>query len=137
MAFGGGLEDQEDVLNEINMTPLVDVMLVLLIIFIVTMPVLTHSLPLDLPRSEAAPSAQQEEGITLSITADGSLFWNGSPIDPATMEARLRAAASRQPQPEVNIRGDRKVAYERVIEVMATVQRSGLSKLGFLTDPEP
>lgn len=137
MAFGGGLDDQEEVLNEINMTPLVDVMLVLLIIFIVTMPVLTHSLPLDLPRSEAAPGHAKEESITLSIMADGALYWSGAPIDPAAMEARLREAASRQPQPEIYIRGDRQVPYERVIAVMATVQRSGLSKLGFLTDPEP
>ncbi|MNK53165.1 Biopolymer transport protein ExbD [compost metagenome] len=135
MAFGGGLEDQDDVLSEINMTPLVDVMLVLLIIFIVTMPVLTQSVQLDLPRAQSQPTLSKPESVTIAITADGKLHWNGAPLDPETLESRLKTAAAQEPQPEVSIRGDRKVTYEHVITTMAAAQRAGILKLGFVTEP--
>jgi Biopolymer transport protein len=135
MAFGGGLEDQDDVVSEINMTPLVDVMLVLLIIFIVTMPVLTHSVPLDLPRAQSQPTVSKAETVTLSVTANGDVHWDGVAIDRVALASRLREAAAKQPQPEVQIRGDRKVAYEHVIETMAAAQQAGILKLGFITEP--
>lgn len=135
MAFGGGLEDQEEVVSEINMTPLVDVMLVLLIIFIITMPVLTHSVNLDLPRASSEATVLKAETITLSVTADGEVHWNGEKVDLATLESRLRAEASKEPQPEVHLQGDRKVAYEHVAETMAAAQRAGILKLGFITEP--
>lgn len=135
MSFGGGLDDDDDVVSEINMTPLVDVMLVLLIIFIITVPVLTHSVKLDLPRAQNEPNIVKPETITLSVTEDGAIHWNRDLIEEAELEQRLQAAASRVPQPEIHIRGDRTVAYEHVISVMAAAQRAGVLKLGFVTDP--
>lgn len=135
MAFGNGLDADEDMVSEINMTPLVDVMLVLLIIFIITVPVLTHSVKLDLPRADNAPDLIRPESVTLSITADGTIHWNEEAISVAALESRLLASAGRQPQPEVFIRGDREVAYENVVRVMAAVQRAGILKLAFVTEP--
>jgi len=134
MAFGNGFDDDE-VMSEINMTPLVDVMLVLLIIFIITVPVLTHSVKLDLPRAENTPNEIKPETVNLSVTADGQLHWNENAISEEELERRLAAVAQQQPQPEIHIRGDRKVDYEHVIKVMAAAQRAGLHKLGFVTDP--
>lgn len=135
MAFGNGLDADDDMVSEINMTPLVDVMLVLLIIFIITVPVLTHSVRLDLPRADNAPDLIQPESVTLSITADGTIHWNEEVISEAALDSRLLASAGRQPQPEVFIRGDREVAYENVVRVMAAVQRAGIFKLAFVTEP--
>lgn len=135
MAFGGGLEDQDDVVSEINMIPLVDVMLVLLVIFIVTMPVLTHSIDLDLPRAQAQALSVEPETVTISVTADGSLHWDGVAIGKAELDTRLKEAAARAPQPEVHIRGDRRAEYEHVLQAMAAAQQAGISKLGFVTDP--
>jgi biopolymer transport protein ExbD len=133
MAFGAG-QDSDDVVSEINMTPLVDVMLVLLIIFIITVPVLTHSVKLDLPRAKNSATSIKPDTVTLSVSADGSIYWNELPADVNALEARLRAAAAQQPQPEVHIRGDRHVDYEHVVKVMAAAQRAGILKLGFLTE---
>lgn len=135
MAFGNGLDADEDMVSEINITPLVDVMLVLLIIFIITVPVLTHSVRLDLPRADNAPDLVRPESVTLSITADGTIHWNEEAISAAALESRLLASAGRQPQPEVFIRGDREVAYENVVRVMAAVQRAEILKLAFVTEP--
>ncbi|MEJ2629883.1 MAG: biopolymer transporter ExbD [Acidihalobacter sp.] len=135
MAFGNGLDADDDMVSEINMTPLVDVMLVLLIIFIITVPVLTHSVRLDLPRADNAPDLVRPESVTLSITADGAIHWNEEAISAAALESRLLASAGRQPQPEVFIRGDREVAYENVVRVMAAVQHAGILKLAFVIEP--
>jgi len=135
MAFGGGLDDKDDIVSEINMTPLVDVMLVLLIIFIITVPVLTHSVRLDLPRAQNTPNAAQPQAVTISVTADGTVYWNETALDEGTLESMLREAATQTPQPEILIRGDRQVAYENVARIMAAVQRNGILKLGFVTKP--
>jgi biopolymer transport protein ExbD len=135
MAFGGNLNDKDEVVSDINMVPLIDVMLVLLIIFIITVPVLTHSVKLDLPRAENTPNLVRPETVNLSVTTDGGVFWNDERMTDQQLALRLEAAAKTEPQPEVYIRGDRKVEYERVAQVMATVQRSGLLKLGFVTEP--
>jgi biopolymer transport protein ExbD len=135
MAFGSELDDHDDMVSEINMTPLVDVMLVLLIIFIITMPVLTHSVQLDLPRADNTPNLVKPETVNLSVTTDGSIFWNNERVTDEQLAERLAAAAQNQPQPDVFVRGDRKVEYERVLQVMSTVQRSGVLKLGFVTEP--
>ncbi len=135
MAFGAGQDSDDDVVSEINMTPLVDVMLVLLIIFIITVPVLTHSVKLDLPRAQNAPTSVKPDTVTLSVLADGTIHWDELPADAMVLEARLRAAAAQQPQPEIHIRGDRHVDYEHVVKVMATAQRAGILKLGFVTEP--
>lgn len=135
MAFGGELEDSDDVVSEINMTPLVDVMLVLLIIFIITVPVLTHSVKLDLPRAQNELNVVRPETVIISVTTDGAIHWNETVVDDGGLGARLEAAAHQQPQPEIHIRGDRKVAYEFVIKAMAAVQRAGILKLAFVTEP--
>jgi len=135
MAFGGSLNDSGDMVSDINMVPLIDVMLVLLIIFILTVPVLTHSVKLDLPRADNTPQKIEPDTVNLSITEDGTVFWNEDLMDEAHLGQRLAEAAARQPQPEIFIRGDRKVEYEHVAQVMAAVQRAGLLKLGFITDP--
>ena len=135
MAFGGGLDDEPDVMNEINMTPLVDVMLVLLIIFIITVPVLTHSVKVDLPRADNTPNELKPETVNLAVNAEGHIYWNENEVTMEELELRLLTAATQQPQPEVHIRGDKAVAYEHVIKTMAAVQRAGILKLGFVTEP--
>lgn len=135
MAFGGGLDDDTEVMNEINMTPLVDVMLVLLIIFIITVPVLTHSVKVDLPRADNTPNELKPETVNLAVNADGNIYWNETQVTMEELELRLAGEATKQPQPEIHIRGDRSVDYEHVVKTMAAVQRSGILKLGFVTEP--
>jgi len=135
MAFGSGLDNADDMVSDINMVPLIDVMLVLLIIFIITVPVITHSVKLDLPRADNTPNIVKPETVNLSVTTDGSVFWNDEKLDFTQLDLRLQTASSRQPQPEIFIRGDRKVEYENVAKVMAAVQRAGVLKLGFVTEP--
>ena len=135
MAFGT-FDSDDEVMNEINMTPLVDVMLVLLIIFIVTIPVINHAVKIDLPRAINQPNEDKPQNISLSIDADGKVTWNNAPVaDAAELEANIALAAQRQPQPELHLRADRNVRYERVAEVMAAAQRGGLGKIGFITEP--
>lgn len=135
MAFGGDLDDGDDVMSEINMTPLVDVMLVLLIIFIVAIPVLTNAVKLDLPRTAASPDEVKPERVTLSVTVDGTVHWNDVALGEGELQARLGEVAARRPQPEIAVRGDRQVDYEHVIRVMAAAQRAGITRLGFVTEP--
>ena len=135
MAFGTQ-DEADEVMNEINMTPLVDVMLVLLIIFIITVPVMKHSVNVDLPRATNQPEQVKPETLRLSVAADGSYYWNGLAIADAELATRLQAEAIKEPQPELHIRGDKAVRYERVAQVMAAAQRAGLRKIGFVTDPQ-
>jgi|SRR5690554_1561963 len=135
MAFGGGLEEDNEVMSEINMTPLVDVMLVLLIIFIITVPVLTHSVKVDLPRADNTLNDIKPETVNLAVTEQGQIHWNETQVSLEELEQRLSAAAAQQPQPEIHIRGDRAADYEHVMKAMAAVQRAGILKLGFVTDP--
>ena len=134
MAFGTQ-DDTDDVMNEINMTPLVDVMLVLLIIFIITVPVMKHAVNIDLPRATNQPQDARPETIRLSVDAQGSYYWNEARIDDKNLAAQLKAAAARTPQPELHIRGDKDVRYERVAQAMAAAQQAGLRKIGFITEP--
>ena len=137
MSFGGGFDDNNDeVMSEINMTPLVDVMLVLLIIFIITVPVITHSVKVDLPRADNTPNLIKPDTVNLAVDADGTLHWNKSVVSSSELDARLVAASQKEPQPEIHIRGDRKANYEEVLKVMAAVQRAGILKLGFVTEPQ-
>ena len=135
MAFGTQ-DDADEVMNEINMTPLVDVMLVLLIIFIITVPVMKHSVNVDLPRATNQPEQVKPETLRLSVAADGSYYWNGQTIADAELDSRLHEEATKNPQPDLHIRGDKDVRYERVAQVMAAAQRAGLRKIGFVTDPQ-
>ena len=120
---------------EINVVPLVDVMLVLLVIFIITAPLLTHSVKIDLPKASNNPNLTQPDHIELGIREDGTLFWNGEPAERAALPERFRAAASQLPQPELHVRADRLAHYEHVAQVMSMAAKSGLARIGFVTDP--
>ena len=135
MAFGT-TEDIDDVMNEINMTPLVDVMLVLLIIFIITVPVMKHAVNIDLPRVTNHPQDAKPETVRLTVDAQGVYFWNEQRIDDAVLPDLLKAGAAKSPQPDLHIRGDRAVRYERVAEAMAAAQQAGFKKIGFITEPK-
>ena len=127
--------DSDEVMNEINMTPLVDVMLVLLIIFIITVPVMKHSVNVDLPRATNQPEDTKPATVQLGITADGKYSWNGQEIGDEQLETNLQTEAAKEPQPDLHIRGDKEVRYERVAQAMAAAQRAGVKKIGFVTDP--
>ena len=134
MAFGTQ-DDTDEVMNEINMTPLVDVMLVLLIIFIITVPVMKHSVNVDLPQATSQREEVKPETIRLSVDASGAYFLNDKPVSDEALPALLQAEAARQPQPDLHIRGDKAVRYERVAQAMAMAQQAGLRKIGFITEP--
>ena len=132
----GSLSSSDDDFNpEINTTPLVDVMLVLLIIFIITIPVMNHSVKIDLPRATSQPNESKPENINLSIDAEGKVYWNDDIVDPAELNARIAVAAQKTPQPELHLRAERTTQYEKVAQVMAAAQSGGLSKIGFVTEP--
>jgi biopolymer transport protein ExbD len=131
----GTQDDSDQMLSEINMIPFIDVMLVLLIIFIITVPVIKHAVNIDLPRASNQKVVDKPENIRLSVDADGVYFWNEARVDDAAFEQRLAAAAAMDPQPELHIRGDKAVRYERVALAMAAAQRAGVRKIGFITEP--
>lgn len=136
MAFGTQ-DNTDEVMNEINMTPLVDVMLVLLIIFIITVPVMKHSVSVDLPQASVQPEDVKPQTLRLSVQADGSYALDGSAIGDEALEQRLQAAAVQTPPAELHLSGDRNVRYERVAQALATAQRAGVRKIGFVTEPRP
>lgn len=134
MAFGTQ-DDTDEVMNEINMTPLVDVMLVLLIIFMITIPVMKHSVNIELPRASNQPQEAKPQTNRLSVDAQGHYFWNDVAVtDDAQLQQLLVQAAAVKPQPPLHIRGDRAVRYERVAQAMAAAQRAGITQIGFITD---
>ena len=135
MAFGTQ-DDTDEVMNEINMTPLVDVMLVLLIIFIITIPVMKHSVNIELPRASNQPQDAKPQTIRLTVDAEGRYFWNDTAVDDAQLRQLLTDAASKKPQSLLHIRGDRAVRYERVAQAMAAAQRAGMTQIGFITERE-
>jgi biopolymer transport protein ExbD len=134
MSFGTQ-DSTDEVMNEINMTPLVDVMLVLLIIFIITVPVMKHSVNVDLPQASSQREEVKPETLNLSVDASGNYFINESRVSDADLPGLLQAEAARQPQPDLHIRGDKAVRYERVAQAMAMAQQAGLRKIGFITEP--
>ncbi len=137
MAFGGLVNDAGDGDNaEINMIPLIDVMLVLLVIFIITAPLMTHAVKVNLPVAASQPSPDKPETVNLSIKADGSVYWNAEPVDAAAWQARMDLAAQKNPQPEIHIRADGDLAYRNVAQIMSDAARAGLTRLGFVTDPK-
>ncbi|CAG9176194.1 ExbD/TolR family protein [Cupriavidus pinatubonensis] len=136
MAFGTLDGDDDEVMSEINMTPLVDVMLVLLIIFIITIPVINHAVKIDLPRASNTPNESKPQNINVSIDAQGKVYWNQTEVDDTALANNIALAAKQEPQPELHLRADRDVRYERVAEVMAAAQHGGLGKIGFITEPK-
>ena len=138
MAFGG-LEKRQTAapMAEINMTPLIDVMLVLLVIFIITAPLFTHAIRLDLPKVAAAPARQTPQTISLSIDAAGKIYWNGTVLTLEQMRARFVEAGKAAEQPEIQLRAERSTRYEVIAQVMGAAQQAGLERIGFVTDPPP
>ena len=133
----GSLSDSDDDFNpEINTTPLVDVMLVLLIIFIMTIPVMNHAVKIDLPRATNQPDQVKPESISLSIDAAGKVYWNDEIVDRNALQLKIAEAAKKEPQPELHLRAERTTEYEKIAQVMAAAQSGGLGKIGFVTDPE-
>jgi biopolymer transport protein ExbD len=130
----GSAEDDE-VMATINTTPLVDVMLVLLIIFLLTIPVVTHTVPVQLPREKSSPDQTLNQTIHLSVDRSGKIWWDQSPITLSELQQRLNQRAAEKPQPEVQIRGDRNSSYEPVGRIVLACQRAGLGKVGFVTQP--
>ncbi|WP_334190324.1 ExbD/TolR family protein [Noviherbaspirillum sp.] len=138
MAFGGFNDNKHQApMADINVTPMVDVMLVLLVIFIITAPLFTHAIKLDLPDAQSAPAPEKPETISLSIDADGAVFWNNDPVQQQDLAARLALAAQQKPQPEVQLRADKSTRYEVIAQVMSAAQTNGLTKMGFVTDANP
>jgi biopolymer transport protein ExbD len=136
MAMSPFSNDEEDgMMSEINMTPLVDVMLVLLIIFLVTIPAINHAVKIDLPKASSQPADTKPAHVDVAVQADGTILWDDQKVDDAALEARIAQASRLTPQPEIHLRADRKVPYERVADVMSAAQGGGLPKIGFVTEP--
>jgi biopolymer transport protein ExbD len=124
-------------MSEINTTPLVDVMLVLLILFLITIPVITQSVKVDLPKAANIPTQTKPENINIAVDAEGNVFWNTAmvPNQDALLE-RIKQVAVMDPQPEIHVRGDRGTAYEHIGRVIVICQRGGIQKVGFITEPD-
>jgi biopolymer transport protein ExbD len=133
----GGSSDEPSVMASINTTPLVDVMLVLLIIFLITIPVITKTVPVVLPKAVNIPTRTKPENITIAVDKDGNIYWNDKRVaDRSALLGFIKEAAVRKPQPEIHIRGDKDTRYEAIGRVMYAIQRGGVQKVGFLTEPD-
>jgi biopolymer transport protein ExbD len=137
MAFGGFRQEAGAApMAEINMIPLIDVMLVLLVIFIITAPLLTHAVKLDLPKASSQPNLTKPEHIGVAIDGSGQLYWNGERIDRKRFQERVAVAAKQKPQPEIHLRADRATRYQEIAEVMADATNAGMGRIGFVSEPE-
>jgi len=133
----GGSSDEVTMMSSINTTPLVDVMLVLLIIFLITIPVITKTVPVVLPKAVNIPTRTKPENITIAVDKDGNVYWNDKRLaDRSALLGFIKEAAVRKPQPEIHIRGDKDTRYEAIGRVMYAIQRGGVQKVGFLTEPD-
>ena len=128
-------DDGNEALAEINMIPLIDVMLVLLVIFIVTAPLLTHAVKVDLPKASSAPNLTKPDNVQVAIDAASQVYWNGEIVDAGALAARMRDAAALTPPPELHLRAERVTPYEKVALVMSEAARHGLTRIGFVTEP--
>lgn len=128
-------DDGNEALAEINMIPLIDVMLVLLVIFIVTAPLLTHAVKVDLPKASSTPNLTKPDNVQVAIDAAGQVYWNGETVAAEALDGRLRSAAALTPQPELHLRAERTTPYEKVAELMSASARAGLTRIGFVTEP--
>ena len=133
-----GSSDEDEVMGTINTTPLVDVMLVLLIIFLITIPVVTTSIKVDLPKEANVVRETKPENVIISVNKAGQIFLYDTPVkNPSDLLERMKKFAAMKPQPEVQIRGDAQSDFESVGRVMYAVQRAGITKVGFITEPAP
>jgi biopolymer transport protein ExbD len=138
MNIGSSDGDEDEVVSAINTTPLVDVMLVLLIIFLITIPVVKQTVPMTLPKEETMERQSKPENIEISVNKDGDVFWNARLVpDNETLFQKLKTVAVLNPQPEVHIRGDEKARYESIGRVVFACQRAAISKISFVTEPPP
>jgi biopolymer transport protein ExbD len=128
-------DDEPALMSEINTTPLVDVMLVLLVVFMITAPLFTHAVSMDLPQASSQVNPEKPDTITLAIDIDGRVFWNNEPLRDEDVAARLAQSATKRPQPELHLRADRNTRYQKIAQVMAAAQNAGLAKIGFVTEP--
>ncbi len=136
MTVGQGAEEEQDVMAAINTTPLVDVMLVLLIIFLITIPVVIQQVPMELPKERNVPTQTKPENVTISVNKDGDIFWGMEHVkDTKALFEKLKVVAVLQPQPEIHVRADENARYEFVGRVVATCQRASILKIGFITEP--
>ena len=138
MSVGSGSSEGEaKAMSDINTTPLVDVMLVLLIIFLITIPVITKTVPVELPRATNIATQTKPENITIAVDEAGNVYWNNGKVpSPQALLEFVKAAAVQVPQPEIHIRGDRNARFEAVGRVLYTIQRGGVVKVGFITEPD-
>ncbi len=137
MAFGGfNQESSSAPMGEINMVPLIDVMLVLLIVFMITAPLLTHSIKIDLPTAASESTNEKPDTVTLTIDSEGALYWNDQPIDDEALAIRLAEAALAEPQPDLHLRADRDTRYQRLAEIMSQARVAGIRNMGFITTPD-
>jgi len=137
VSTGGGPSGDDKPMSEINTTPLVDVMLVLLIIFLITVPVITQSVKVDLPKAANIATQTKPENINIAVDADGNVYWNTAMVpNPEALLTRLKEVAVMDPQPEIHLRGDRQTKWENVGRVIVLCQRSGIQKVGFITEPD-
>lgn len=127
-------QDDQGLMAEINMTPFVDVMLVLLIIFIVTLPVIQHSVKIELPKASSSSSVQKPQIVQVSIDQNGQIYWENEKVTLTEYGQKAATAAKNEPSPEVNLRADRRVAYEVVAQVLSSSKKMGLTKIGFVTE---
>ncbi|HIC7211812.1 ExbD/TolR family protein [Burkholderia stabilis] len=131
-------DDHDETMSSINTTPLVDVMLVLLIIFLITIPVVSHTVPVTLPKETVQPLQTTPQNVILAVTKDGDVFWDERRVpDAATLVEKLKAVAVQSPQPEVHIRGDLDARYAAIGRVVFACQRAGIAKVDFITEPPP
>ncbi|HCE10836.1 MAG TPA: biopolymer transporter ExbD [Oxalobacteraceae bacterium] len=136
MSIGSPDGDEDEVIAAINTTPLVDVMLVLLIIFLITIPVVTHTIPVKLPSETNQPYKTKPENINIAVNKDGDMFWNEKFVpDTTVLLEKLKTVAVIVPQPELHIRGDQETRYEFIGKVILTAQRAGIAKVAFITEP--
>ncbi|ASL42825.1 MULTISPECIES: ExbD/TolR family protein [Burkholderiaceae] len=135
MAMSVGQDDNDEVISSINTTPLVDVMLVLLIIFLITIPVVTHTVPVQLPKETIQPLQTTPKSIVIAVNKDGDFFWNEKQVDAPTLLARLKTVSVQTPQPEVHVRGDQLTRYEFIGRVITECERAGIAKVSFITEP--
>jgi biopolymer transport protein ExbD len=136
MAFGGFNQDSGAEMVDINIIPLVDIMLVLLVIFIITAPVITHSVKVDLPRASHERHASPPEAVTLSLDAAGALYWDHEPLAAEALPARLEQAVAAQPELELHLRADQHTPYERLALLLTQARAAGVLRIGFITEPE-
>ena len=138
MSIGSSSSDEDQVNSTINTTPLVDVMLVLLIIFLITIPVVTQSIALSLPKETNIARQTKPQNIEIAVNKDGDVFWNNQPVaDSEALFQRLKVVAVQTPQPEVHIRGDENVRYESIGRVVFACQRAAIAKISFIAEPPP